>query len=360
MLGNERRFGAIVIGGGYFGCRIAIHLARAGVKPVALIEESSDIMTKASWINQARVHNGYHYPRSSATALSCKENYEKFQRDNPDVILKPREAVYAIARESKVSADQFQTFCDEIGIRCQPNRELYQSLFDYSTTEAAFVVDEVVFDANKLQQRTRRELTEAGVIVRCDTRAQVRDWDSDWVHVEVGAQENFAQIVINATYADLDAVGIPLSSRLKRERAEIAIICPPPELRGLAITVMDGPYFSTMPFPPLGEHSLSHVNYTPHAEWTEGGVQPPLVDHSRFREMQIDSERFLPLMSRSKYLHSLFATKAVLVSSERDDARPILLETSAACPRVASVLGSKIDTVDDVLSAAIRLLKFAD
>ena len=31
----------------------------------------ADLMQRASYANQARVHNGYHYPRSLLTALGC-------------------------------------------------------------------------------------------------------------------------------------------------------------------------------------------------------------------------------------------------------------------------------------------------
>jgi len=35
-------------------------------------------MLRASQINQARVHNGYHYPRSVTTAKSSAEYYDRF------------------------------------------------------------------------------------------------------------------------------------------------------------------------------------------------------------------------------------------------------------------------------------------
>ena len=60
---------AVVIGGGFYGCAIAIYLVKQrGLKQVHLVEREPGILTRASYNNQARVHNGYHYPRSFTTA----------------------------------------------------------------------------------------------------------------------------------------------------------------------------------------------------------------------------------------------------------------------------------------------------
>ena len=57
----------VIAGGGFFGCSIALMLRRRGWQPV-IVEDSSDLLTRASRVNQARVHGGYHYPRSLMTA----------------------------------------------------------------------------------------------------------------------------------------------------------------------------------------------------------------------------------------------------------------------------------------------------
>jgi glycine/D-amino acid oxidase-like deaminating enzyme len=48
-----------IIGGGFYGCSVAEYLARKGAT-VILFERSSDLLTRASYTNQARLHNGYH------------------------------------------------------------------------------------------------------------------------------------------------------------------------------------------------------------------------------------------------------------------------------------------------------------
>ena len=50
----------------------------------------------------------------------------------------------------------------------------------------------------------------------------------------------------------------------------MALVEPPAELGGAAVTVMDGPFFSLMPYPSRGLFTLSHVRYTPHCSWHDG------------------------------------------------------------------------------------------
>jgi len=57
----------IIIGAGIFGLYAAKILA-AKKKKVIVLECSKRPFARASAINQARVHNGYHYPRSYETA----------------------------------------------------------------------------------------------------------------------------------------------------------------------------------------------------------------------------------------------------------------------------------------------------
>ena len=77
-------YDAAVIGGGFYGAAIAIYLvARRGLSAVCLVEREPDLLMRASYNNQARVHNGYHYPRSFTTAYRSRVNLPRFARDFP-------------------------------------------------------------------------------------------------------------------------------------------------------------------------------------------------------------------------------------------------------------------------------------
>lgn len=110
---------AIVIGGGFYGAAIAIYLVKnRGLKSVTLIEQEDSLLVRASYNNQARVHNGYHYPRSFTTAYRSRINFPKFVRDWPEIVKRDFVKLYAIARRnSKVTANQFERFYRDIGAK---------------------------------------------------------------------------------------------------------------------------------------------------------------------------------------------------------------------------------------------------
>ena len=112
---------AVIIGGGFYGSVIAIYLAKyRGLKNIILIEQESELLSRASYNNQARVHNGYHYPRSLITAYRSHVNLLKFIDEYSYAIAHNTTMLYAIARNSKTSAKQFIDFCKRIGIKIQP------------------------------------------------------------------------------------------------------------------------------------------------------------------------------------------------------------------------------------------------
>ena len=66
-----------IVGGGFFGLYVAEYFSRRG-KKVLVIEKENDAMQVASYTNQARVHNGYHYPRSMLTASRSRISFPRF------------------------------------------------------------------------------------------------------------------------------------------------------------------------------------------------------------------------------------------------------------------------------------------
>lgn len=112
-------FDAVVIGGGIFGCYAALYLAGQG-RRVALLEKESRLFQKASLVNQARLHGGYHYPRSIATAALSDEHKERFTAEHRQFVHFSFEKYYAIDRfGSFTDAKQSERFCRHLQIRCE-------------------------------------------------------------------------------------------------------------------------------------------------------------------------------------------------------------------------------------------------
>lgn len=339
---------AVVIGGGFFGCEVALELRRLGFERVVIAEREQGLLRRASYVNQARVHNGYHYPRSYATAVRSRRNFLRFADEYAEAVVQSFVKLYAIARGSRVSASQFTAFCAAIGAPCRPASQRYRHLFDSDLIEESFLTQEFAFDSTRLAAKLARELAAAGVEVRTDTPAQLVSSSSSFVTVDLGGRSESAGWLFNCTYGALELTGIPLKSRIKKELTEMVLIEPPLPVANVGITVMDGPYFSTMPFPAAGLHSLSHVRYTPHSASDEVGHQPSAPLRSNRDYMIRDAARYLPDLGGARVVRSLFEVKAVLSRSETDDARPILVERSEQSPRILSILGSKIDNIYDV------------
>jgi len=358
---------AVVIGGGFYGARLALKLRAYGSR-VTLVEREPLLLGRASLRNQARVHNGYHYPRSILTSLRSRMNYSRFLAEYAECVDRSFPHYYAVGRGmSKVTANQFVAFCGRIGAPVRLAPDAVAARFSSARIESVFEVEECAFDAGRLRERVSRDLVDAGVTVMLRAEAlrlTTRDHGRRAM-VSVRRDDELlelpADLVLNCTYsrvnhllAESGAATIPL----KHECTEMALIEPPADMEGAAVTVMDGPFFSMMPYPPRGLFTLSHVRYTPHCSWIDQGGQR-LVDGdatlvrrtSRAMHMIRDAERYLPCLRSAGQVDSLFEVKTVMPRSEKDDSRPILLRRSEEIPSLLNVLGAKIDSVYDVEEA---------
>lgn len=357
-------FDAVIIGGGFYGAAIAVYLAKQRRLPrLLLAENEASLLLRASYNNQARVHNGYHYPRSFTTAFRSRANLPRFVQDWPSAVKQDFTKLYAIARRnSKLTSRQFVHFCHEIGAEISPADASLRKLFDERLIEDVFLVEEYAFDSTSLAAWARRELDESGVAVRLRTRATaIANRAGGGLTVTLardGTQETVAcRYVINTCYSGINQFGgeFPgIHTPIKHEISEIGLVQMPPALADIGITVMDGPFFSAMPFPARGLHTLSHVRYTPHLSWEDKvGIDPyaRLAEYertSRVDRMMRDVRRYVPAIGDARHAGSLFEIKTVLVKNEADDGRPILFERYATLPGCYSILGSKIDNIYDV------------
>lgn len=355
----------VVIGGGLYGCMIALKLAERG-EPVVLVEREKDLLLHASYNNQARVHGGYHYPRNRVTGRRSCVNIARFEQEFGFSISRPESMLYAIARQgSKVTPRQFEEFCADIGTPLYVASLPEKSLFDSHLVSAVYCVEEPVFNAAAMRENLKRRLEKLQVeirfnheIISCYPQGQnVELLVLDGLALD--GYEMTAQRVFNCTYSGLGGItmrGGSLKTRLKHEITEMALIEMPPQLTNVGITVMDGDFWSSLPFPDRSAHTLSHVGHTPHISWEEDGTEDSYSKleeycaqtRSRGAHMIRDAARYVPALTGCRQIDSLWEVKTVLVKNEINDGRPILLEKHEGMP-VWSVLGGKVDNVFDLL-----------
>lgn len=353
-----------VIGGGFYGCSVAIYLARQGAQ-VVLLERSPALLTRASYHNQARLHNGYHYPRSFTTAYRSRLNFSRFLHEFRPAIATEFVKLYAIARSgSKVSPRQFEVFCQNIEAPLRPVRSSLQDLFSPRMIASVYETQEYAFDAAVLRRLMQERLAQAGVTVKLGVEVKAVEQQQGSPPLYVIADQGpaiAADYVFNCTYSGLNAIAGITPSRMtvKHEITEMALVQLPEPLRDVSVTVMDGAFFSFMPFPDRQLSTFSHVRYTPHAAWVESESHRPnpylvfdeTLKETAFRFMVRDGQRYIPCLAEMAYRDSLFEVKTVLVKNEGDDGRPILFEVDPVQPRIVSMLGSKIDNIYDALAA---------
>lgn len=357
---REPPYDAIVVGAGFYGCNVALalwkHLPR-----VLVLEQEKTALTRASLHNQARVHNGYHYPRSLTTGLRSRANFPEFVRLYADCVYDQFTQYYAISRKfSNVSARQFETFSQRIGAPLRRASPAARRLFAADMIEEVFEVEECAFDADRLRERLLGEMEARGCLPRFGTAVETVAVSTKHPDcLEVMARRDGEVIVFTArtvyvcVYSAVNAIRgrsrldpIPL----RQEFTEICLIRVPDPLQGLGITVMCGPFFSTMPFPPRGLHSLSHVRYTPHCDWIEpgGGGPPATPPRTHFAAMRQDAARYLPALREADYVASLWETKTLLPLNDENDGRPILFHRDEQMSGLYCIIGGKIDNIFDV------------
>ena len=376
------RFDNLVIGAGLYGLYAALFCAKLG-KRVLVLEKDEAPFMRATYINQARVHQGYHYPRSLSTAIKTAYYFERFNKDFGFCIHREFEKVYATsAKYSWSDREQFMSFCRAAKIPC---RELHpDQFFKSDMCDGAFLTREYTYDATILRNYFVNELAGLkNVEIRYGADISSIRADGENYVVTYGAGGNAgseaeAPFLLNATYASTNQIQDMLGFegfRIKYELCEIILCDVNERLKPYGITVMDGPFFSIMPVGKTPYQSLTSVTFTPHVTSTgqklphfacqakSGGYCSPssLGNCNGCPAKPVSAYPYMANLARKylneefgfEYVRSLFSMKPILVASEIDDSRPTVIKVHSKSPTFVSVLSGKINTVydlDEVLS----------
>ena len=365
-----KKYDYIVLGAGIFGLYAAKRLIEKGYK-VAVLEYDSRVFSRASSINQARVHKGYHYPRSYTTAIKAASYFDKFSRDFAFAINSEFRKVYGIAREfSLTSGDQFQMFCRNANIPCQEID--VQDYFQPYLVEKAFETQEYAFDADRIRDYFLKELTthpELSLVY--NIRIQDVEISGDNYIVNTNQGSFSAGTVINATYASINQVLEQFGHSkfdIKYEISEMILCDVSANLKDTGLTLMDGPFFSVMPFGLRGCHSLTSVTFTHHKTSFETLPSFPCQGHNpdcspkslencstcparpktSWASMRQLAKKYLNPETELTYIESLFSIKPILQAARQDDSRPTIIKEHSRGPRFLSVLSGKINTIYDL------------
>jgi hypothetical protein len=362
----------IIIGAGIYGLYFTRKLAQKYPnKKICVLEYDSEPFQRASFINQARVHNGYHYPRSLSTALKSAHYYDRFNKDYSFALNRSFEKIYAISSVfSYASAVNFRKFCSAANIPCTPIHK--SKYFKKGMIDEAFITEEYSMDAGMIRDFFIEQIKESkNVDVKYNTRIDTVENRNGHFYLNLNEEEVYSNFVLNSSYASVNQIialfGLEMF-KLKYEIAEIALCKVSSNLQNAGVTVMDGPFFSLMPFGLTGLHSLSAVHYTPHKSSKD--VLPsfdcqrlelsctnaqlnncnlcPAKPNTAWEPMQQLVRKYLLDDIRLTHERSMYAIKPILQSSEISDSRPTVIKEFCQNPTFISVLSGKFNTVYDL------------
>ncbi len=366
----------IIIGAGLYGLYAALFCAKRG-QTVIVLEQENEAFSRATYINQARIHMGYHYPRSISTAMKSAHYFQRFVEDYSFCIHSEFSQIYATSSHfSWTDAKEFRKFCADASIPCldMPVARFFKA----GVCDGAFLTKEYTYDAQILKDYFLQELESYSNVTllmghdiqRIIKGSQVYEVISSFEGKETCYEAPF---VLNATYASVNQVlqkiegATPELFGLKYELCEIILCKVDGNLKDIGITVMDGPFFSIMPFGKTDYHSLTSVTFTPHNTCYEKTPQFSCMEgmgctierlancnvcpnrpQSAWEYMAALSRKYMLDEYKFTYEGSLFSMKPILKASEIDDSRPTVIKYASEEPTFLSVLSGKINTVYDL------------
>ncbi len=370
---QRETFDFVVIGGGIFGAYAALYLAKRGLR-VCLIEKEAELLRKASIVNQARLHSGYHYPRSVATALMSDDNKARFTAEHQAFINFQFDQYYAIDRYGSFTDGlQFERFCQYIGIEC--NRVKSHSLFNFDRIEALYATKEYSFDPVLIAKNYEKKISEEkNITILTSAKILTAEAQQDHWLINLSTNQPFNQLraaqVINATYAGSNAInrlfGVD-DIQLMHEISEIAFVTSP-QVKNIGLTVMDGPFGSVMPYGLSELLSLSSVAYTHHkvsydnlptfdCQQVNISCKPDFTANcntcfarpkSSYRKMLAQMQQYFASHVEFHYFSSFFTIKSKLKANFIDDGRPTEISVLRENPRFYCTFAGKINSIYEI------------
>ncbi len=300
-----------VAGAGIYGATVAVRLAEHGHQ-VQLFDPLG-VLRAASAINQYRVHAGYHYPRSSETISEIAEARAEFTQAFADAIVSNSRHYYAIPKENSLTPpDLYEAVMRQHGL---PLKACHPDWMNFDFIDKCYEVQENIYDPDVLRNLVEARLEAYGI--RLQRREFTREMRSDY------------DWVIWATYGLGPSRG--LFKAAKYQVAEKMLIELPPQLHGIALVVVDGPFTAFDPYGSSTRSLFGSAKNTNH--WTTTNPDAPIPEpyagilnkpafepapFTRFAAMRADCCLTVPAAQDAVYIGSRFTIRVVEDNPESD------------------------------------------
>jgi len=318
-----------ILGAGFYGCHIASALLDDGHQ-VAIFESRSGIFEGASGNIPARLHQGFHYPRSKATRDACQQHEAEFMAVYGEFTRRVPYNLYAIAADrSLVDFAQYEdSLHGEVEFEVVDPAEYGLQHVEGAllTTERHIVISEV----------RQYFLAKLAPYIRYNT-------------VPYEVDDPLYDLTIDATFCAYDEQSID-----RYEPCIVGLLKGPIDV---AVTIMDGPFGSLYPWDEdLGLSSLSSAKWTPITKncHTHAEAQAILgrVSHdtaaAQFAGMYADLRHYYPALDSYDYAGCMFSVRAMPLSGADSRLVDIVLVGKQAIRIRAGKLDAVVSTAREI------------
>ena len=346
-------FDVVVIGAGIFGSEVALSATSLNLK-VKVFEAKDAIMSGASKNNQNRLHLGFHYPRDLETGLQSIRGFYAFKEKYTNCISEKFENAYFIASQgSLTSPKEYLTFCKKLGVNY---KELMLSNFpiDIQGVDIGIICEEVVYDVNLIKYELMKSYDNSNIELTLNSHIKkISHCDEGFEIVDNFGKKIKTKFLINATYSDINRITATLGYNINYNHYEYTVVpviqldIPP-----VGVTIMDGPFFTLLPFGKTGKHLLYSVEKSVikattskqmPEEWNTPEKAPfkNLDKNKFFDDMKKEVSLFIPNIANAKIVDFLQGPRMVLANKDRTDARPSVIKTFDN--KYVTIFSGKID-----------------
>jgi D-amino-acid oxidase len=320
-----------VVGAGIFGCQIATELDADGHK-VTLYDKSRTFLTGASYVNQYRLHRGYHYPRSKETVEQTRLSVDEFEEKYKNCISKQYDRYYAIAENSITTPDNYIKFLND-------NSLPYEIIDPFINVPLMVKVNENSFNYYKLWNKIQTDFWFTDIKFKFRTQFNKRDIKK-------------YDYVINCTYSDINKLlETDQQTDYQFELVEKIITKRPEKYKNSSLVIMDGNYGC---IDPHGDDMsvIGHVSEAIHDSFI--GKRYKMPNNIQTKHPQIIKACEDLFETKLQYITSKYVVRTVLSNHEHDDARPT--QITKHTDKLISVFGGKIGTSTTTAKELIKYI----
>ena len=340
-----------VIGGGFYGIMAAIDASDlSDVSNVVLYEKEDQLFTGAGKYNQARIHHGFHYPRSQRTIDQSKAGFEYYKNRFPDVVMPISNNIYLIREDGCVSIEKYLSVMRKHGLDFEIT-DMSTFPFKYNAAGinyASILVKEGYINVGILESILKKRLSDADVEVKLGKNVVKIDVNAGEVYTQCGMSEDY-DLIINCTYLNPFMGFSKEPVRLKYEYCMMLLIYSK-KINDHAITIMDGEFVSIYPWLD-GIHSVSSVKYTP--IFKSDKLNDLLEKMKNITKSEIEERARLIESHMNKFVDFEYSKISYLLSpkmkifDDKGDERTVQTFSEGKC---FSVIPGKLDAVSIFLS----------